>query len=118
LLPERVEIWELMASLLLQSLAFISKTSNPSCLQTIRTAEVFPIPGGPLNKADFALGLGTFYHLLNVFGIGFLFPWTTTSYQSLSHSYRAFRDPLFPTKSLGVTGLYLSHHISSVIGRP
>jgi hypothetical protein len=74
LFPERVVRLEEIANLLRQSDAFISKTSNPSCLQTIRTAEVFPIPGGPLKSADFALGFGTFYHLPNVLGIGFLFP--------------------------------------------
>ena len=106
-----------IASLERQSEAFISRTSKPSCLHTIRTAEVFPIPGGPESKADLAFGFGTLYHLLKTFAIGFLFPWMTTSYQSLSHSYKEFRAPRFPTKSFGVTGLYLSHHISYVIGR-
>jgi hypothetical protein len=53
----------LIEFLFLVSLAFVSKTSNPSYLQTILAAEVLPIPGGPLNKQALAFIFGKSYQL-------------------------------------------------------
>jgi len=52
----------------------------------ILAEEVFPIPGGPLIKQAFAFGFGASAQLPPLKLSGFLFPFMTTSSQSLSQT--------------------------------